>query len=285
MPDERPKVDDILSSVSKVVSTNEIEDNNDERKTENDNEVKNDENLDPVKKETGEDNAPPVENKTDDNVDEFGNAIEKDKKEAAKPKLYDDDDVNRMIRQRLKQGEFARREVEAPPVQPQSQPEAENDNWEAQLEGFVKQTISKISAEEQNKIARAREEQIKSEFENKFLSGMSRYSDFREVVGDKPITDTMMLATRSMRDPAAFLYAAAKSQVKELERIAKIPDAYAQVAEIGRLEERMRKIRNSNSSGAPRPLEPTHGDVANVGNSRGTVDDLILKDARRKLRR
>ena len=64
----------------------------------------------------------------------------------------------------------------------------------------------------------------------------------------------MVIATRGMQDPAAFIYAAAKTQAPELERISRIQDPISQVVELGRLEERMRKSRASVSQ-APRPID------------------------------
>ena len=62
----------------------------------------------------------------------------------------------------------------------------------------------------------------------------------------------MTVATRSLKDPAAFIYAAAKRNPEELARIANLSDPYAQMVEIGRLEERMRK--NKSTTSAPKPL-------------------------------
>ena len=112
---------------------------------------------------------------------------------------------------------------------------------------------------------------------------MSKYSDFQEVVSGKPITNGIMMAARSMADPAAFIYAAAKQQPKELERIAAITDPYVLAAEVGRLEERMKKARTV--SKAPKPITKTRGDIADKGNVRQNLDDLIRHDAKRKLSR
>jgi len=84
-----------------------------------------------------------------------------------------------------------------------------------------------------------------------------------------------------MEDPAAFLYAAAKFQGKELERISQMPDAFAQATELGRLEERMRKAKRS--TGAARPLTPVKGDVGGkLPEPTKNIDNLINKHARLK---
>jgi hypothetical protein len=86
-----------------------------------------------------------------------------------------------------------------------------------------------------------------------------------------------------MADPAAFIYAAAKQQPKELERIAAITDPYVLAAEVGRLEERMKKARTV--SKAPKPIAKTRGDIADKGLTKTSLDDLIRQDAKRKLGR
>jgi hypothetical protein len=87
-----------------------------------------------------------------------------------------------------------------------------------------------------------------------------------------------------MDDPAAFLYAAAKRQPKELERISKLRDPYAQMTEIGKLEERMR--RNKSTTNAPRPLGRTQDDAPSkeVKKSKEpSIEDLIRQSESKKL--
>ena len=93
----------------------------------------------------------------------------------------------------------------------------------------------------------------------------------------------MMLATRGMADPAAFIYTAAKNHASELQRIAQIADPYQQGAEIGKLEERMRKV--ATVSKATKPLPKTTGDMGAKTETKRSIDQLILSDAKQKFRR
>ena len=140
-----------------------------------------------------------------------------------------------------------------------------------------------MSQKEQQNAQEQREKSMQAEFEDKMYRGMSKYRDFQDVVSKMPISDTMLLSTRQMKDPAAFIYAASKTQGKELQRIAQIQDAYHQAAEMGRLEERMRKIRAG--TGSPRPVSEIKGDVENNSYVRPSVDDLIRKDGLKKFSR
>jgi hypothetical protein len=104
-----------------------------------------------------------------------------------------------------------------------------------------------------------------------------------DVVGTQPITDAMTLATRAMKDPAAFLYAASKRHGAELQRISQL-EPYAQMVEIGKLEERMKK--GSSTTKAPRPLDRTSEDATSPYKSEPkepTIEDLIKQSEERKL--
>ena len=92
----------------------------------------------------------------------------------------------------------------------------------------------------------------------------------------------MMRATMGMQDPAAFMYAAAKNHATELERIASIADPVSQAAEVGRLEERMRRARATTS--APAPISSTKGDLPSTEPKR-SIEDLINQDAKNRRRR
>jgi hypothetical protein len=232
-----------------------------------------------------------TQDKTDDNsraeeTDEYGNKV-------PKSKVYTEEEVQAMIRKRLKLHHEERQAPPPPQYQPQQQqyqPQEEISHdqsaelpWEVQLEGHIKQTVQKLETEKAQHAWQAEQQRVQQEFEHKFTSGMSKYSDFNEVVAGKPITNGIMMAARSMADPAAFIYAAAKQQPKELERIASISDPYVQAAEVGRLEERMKKARTI--SKAPKPPTQTRGDMADKGSTKASLDDLIRHDAKRKLGR
>lgn len=186
-------------------------------------------------------------------IDEYGNPVEK-------PKMYSEDEVNRLIRDRLARGKHAEQPVQPQQPQPQQQTAETEENWQQELEKFVEQTIDKRQTKMAEQQWKQQELVRQAEFESKFSTGMGKYTDFREVVSGKPITDSMMLATRNLENPAAFIYGAAKFHPAELDRIAKIADPYAQAAEVGRLHEKMIKTKNVVSA-APKPIEAVTGDV------------------------
>jgi hypothetical protein len=166
-------------------------------------------------------------------------------------------------------------------------PEA-NGDWQQQLASFVKQTVNSMTREKQESEVRQQDAHTQREFESKFRDGMGRFNDFVDVIDSLPfqISNPMTLATRGMADPAAFLYAAAKRNPQELERISKIRDPYAQMTEMGKLEERMR--RNKPTTKAPRPLSRTNED-ASIPNPKKkgdpTIEELIAKADQKKLAR
>jgi hypothetical protein len=221
--------------------------------------------------------APAAGDKTSP-IDEYGNPVEK-------PKTYTEEEVQRMMRDRLAR---ARQPEQAQqPAQPQAQPAqqpAEGD-WEAQLEGFIEKTVDKREKERKERQEtqwRAQEAARQADFEARFSTGMNKYQDFNQVVAGKPITDAMLRGTMSLDNPAAFVYGASKLHPQELSRISQISDPVMQAAEIGRLHERMVKTRNGTTA-APRPLEPARGDVTpRPANDRPNIDQLILQHAKQR---
>lgn len=208
-------------------------------------------------------------------VDDYGNPVEK------KERVYTEAEVQAMIRKRIKEKHEPQQ-----PVQQQPQYESTtDDNWEHQLESFVEQTLSKREQKLQEERWKAQEQENQANFEIKFNTGASKYKDFEQVVMGKPLTPQMVLATRGMNDPAAFIYAAAKTQSSELDRISKIPDAMVQAVELGKLEERMKKSRPVNSQ-APKPIANIKGDMVEAKQKPKSIDDILVADenARRKAR-
>ena len=213
-------------------------------------------------------------------VDEYGNPVEKQK-------TYTEEEVQRMIRDRLSRGRHAEQ-----PTQQQVQQATEDfkadpnseDSWEVQLEQFIDKTIEKRQAKQSEVQWRQQEAAKQAEFESKFSTGMSKYQDFHQVVQGKPITDAMMLATRDLENPAAFVYAASKLHASELTRIAQIPDARTQAMEIGRLHERMIKNRRSVSA-APKPVAPVKGDMPVKQHEHPSIDHRIQQHAKQKFAR
>lgn len=216
-------------------------------------------------------------------LDEYGNP-------ATQAKMYTEEEVNERIntamRRRWKEEQDKKQQQPAPMPQNAAQDfkydETNTDSWEQQLETFVERTLDKVSQKQAQQQIQQREQAAQIEFETKFTAGMSRFPDFVDVVGNKPISDAMTVATRSMKDPAAFLYAASKTQAAELDRISRIPDPYTQIAEMGRLEERMRKVRSATN--APKPVAKSAGDMSDKPMGRGSVDDKIHAHAKSKYR-
>jgi hypothetical protein len=191
-------------------------------------------------------------------TDEYGTPVPKQEK------VYTESQVQAMIRDRLSRGQHAQQQApqqqaEQPKVQDFQYDENSSQSWEQQLEQFMDGWASKREQKLQQQQWQQAEQQKQAQFESKFSNGMSKYSDFRDVVGSQPIDDAMMIATRDMKDPAAFLYAAAKNHAAELQRIAQLQDPYTKIAEIGRLDERMKKQREMKSN-APKPGSVTKGD-------------------------
>lgn len=218
-------------------------------------------------------------------IDEYGNPIEK-------PKTYTEDEVQRMIRDRLSRGRNAEPAQQPTPLQVQktaedfqADPNSE-ETWETQLNTFIDKRLETRQTENEQKEWKAKETQKQADFEAKFNLGMTKYQDFQQVVGKvaSSITNSMMLAARNLDNPAAFVYAAAKLHPQELERISHIGDAYAQAAEVGRLHERMVKQR-AGASNAPKPIEAPKGDMTNKPiNSSPSIDQRIFEHAKAKRR-
>lgn len=210
----------------------------------------------------------------DSSIDEYGNPVEK-------PRTYTEDEVNSLIRERLARNKQP--ENFKPVVEKTSSPE-ESQDWEKELENFIDKTIQKRD----EKSARDKWEQQESikqaDFEARFTTGMKKYSDFHQIVAKQPITDSMMVATRGLENPAAFLYGAAKLHPEELQRISSIPDDATQAMEIGRLHEKM--IKNSRlTSAASKPIAPIKGDMPTKRNNQASIEQRINDYAKQKQRR
>jgi len=196
-----------------------------------------------------------------------------------------DREIEQLRAQLAQQG--ASREVQQAAKDFEYNPEAQGD-WQQQLAQFVKQTVHSMTREQEEAQVRQQEQQAHQEFETKFREGMNKFDDFKDVISGLSfeISNPMTIATRAMSDPAAFLYAAAKRQPQELERISKIRDPYVQMTEMGKLEERMR--RNKPTTKAPRPLSRSNDDGAMPEpkkNKEPSIEELIAKADAKKLQR
>jgi len=231
--------------------------------------------------------TPTVEATSD--TDEYGTPVQK--KES---RMFTEEEVQNMIRDRLSRVRTEANNYQenvAINTQQQVQQAANNfeadpdssESWETQLSNFIRNEVGRMSQEQQQQHYKAELLRKQQEFESNFTNGMSRYQDFHNVVGNKPFTNDIMQATMSMKDPAAFCYAAAKMHPGEIERISKLTNPYEIATEVGRLEERMK--RSKNVSSAPRPATKITSDVSSKYNDKPSIDSLINSDARRKLSR
>jgi len=220
-------------------------------------------------------------------TDEYGNP-------KANGRTYTEEEVNEKINKAVRD-RLARMERNVPSTSSQQiQKEVQDnfvadpdsaDSWQKQLSEFVKQTVNNMGQEQERAQQIQKEAQAQAAFEEKFQQGMGKFSDFAEVVGSHPITDAMVMATREMRDPAAFLYAASSRAPKELERISKIRDPYAQIAAMGALETSLRKT--SPATRAPKPMSRTvdDGRLEHRSDKEDSIEDLIKKSENRKLQK
>lgn len=225
-----------------------------------------------------------TENKQNPNIDEYGNPVEK-------PRTYTEEEVQRMIRERFNRG----RHADQPPPTPAHVQEAAKDfkadpdseqSWEVQLNNFIDKRLETRQAQLKQQEWQQQEQQKQADFEVKFNAGMNKYPDFENVVSKvaPSITPSMMLATRSLENPAAFLYAAAKLHPGELDRISKLGDNFVQAAEIGRLHEKMVKQRTGVSL-TPKPIDAPKSDIPNKPiNPQRSLDQRIHDYAKQKRR-
>jgi len=226
---------------------------------------------------------------SDDESDDYGNTRPKD---------------NEVIRERLaRQAESMKRQHQAEldalraqltPQQNQAVNQAaegfnydenSNQSWDQQLRSFVEHTVQGMTQRQAQEAQATRDRQAQMEFENKFRDDVQRFPDFQQtIVGvGAQISDPMVYATRGMKNPAAFLYAAAKRAPQELQRISNIKDPYVQVAEMGRLEASLRQTKPATK--APRPLSKSHEDltIPHKSDKEPTIEELIARsDVKRR---
>ena len=292
-PEHKDKLQDEKAPIEEVDAETPEYGDSDEPETESDETSDDTDETEGDKDETPDDMAKSDGGTDDesDEEDEYGNKKErmsKGMKERLdrKEKQYQRDIEQRdhelqVLRQQLSQ-QGASREVQQAAKDFKYDPNDEG-SWQQQLTEFVKQTVNSMTTETQQRERTIRDEQVQREFHKKFTTGMDRFSDFREVVGAQPMDDAMTLSLRAMADPSAFIYAASKRHPQEIERISKLPDPYARIAEMGKLEERMR--RNKSTTKTPRPLGRTKEDATlkvQPKQKDTTGDDLLAKaDAKR----
>lgn len=234
-----------------------------------------------------------IESKSEKN-EELESAYDDYGNEKPKPssKTYTEEEVNerinRAVRERFERFERKNNQQQpVQPVQPQNQPyqapqqpngtnNGQDGDWQKELKEFIKNTQLEAQREETERYYKQQEEKAEQEFTQKFIAGSQKFNDFREVVDAQPISQPMVLAMRAINDPASFIYAASKRNPQELERISKIPDAYTQMVEIGRLEEKMRR-NQPNVTKAARPLSMISEDVVQQEPKKAPKFDDILQ--------
>lgn len=243
-----------------------------------------------VSRETKEAAENYVSRETSSEDDEAAESVDQYGNEGVTERKYTEEEVreriNKAVRERLarfEKNEQATQAVQQHAAQNFEFDENSNQSWQQQLEQFVEHTVQNMSQKQLQRQQQEREKQAMQQFEEKFQSGMGRFKDFVEVVGNQPITDAMTIATRGLDDPAAFLYAASKRAPDELKRISQITDPYKQVLEMGKLEERLRKQKATTQ--APKPLRKTTGDInAKIENEKKepTLEELIAESDKKR---
>lgn len=266
MAHEYGSIDDALMN-SKPTSMPETPEVIDQQREEKSSEVNNAYDIEHTFSDIYDNNQEEVTDESDsefvddsDNVqDEYGNEIEP-------AKTYTEDELNERINKAMRE-RFERMQRNNPDKAEAFEKAAKNfeadpdsnESWQEQLETFVEQTLVKMSHKQVRQQQEAIERQEQEEFEQKFHQGKEKFKDFSDIVGKASITDAMVMGSRGLKDPAAFWYAASKLQATELDRISKISDPYKQSAEIGRLDERMRKSKTGTA--APKPIAHVRGDM------------------------
>jgi hypothetical protein len=244
----------------------------------------------PVEEQPSSDNGQ-FDRKPSTDIDEYGN-------ERAASRTYTqeeaDEYVNRIVRDRLARLEKNNTQITPAQSQQAQQQVAQDfeynsesqDSWQQQLEKFVENTYYKIGQRQHQQTEQMREQQRQVEFEDRFYRGASKFKDFREVLTslNVEIPDTVTKATRAMKDPAAFLYAAAKRAPNELKEIARMEDGFAQVLALGKLEEKMKMTKPTTK--APKPVARTQEDShapASKPKGEPTIEQMIAQsDAKRR---
>lgn len=235
--------------------------------------------------ETESSQEEPEAPKQEVSVDEYGNEEPK----AVEEKLYTREElkeqINLAVRERLSRGQHSQAQQQHIEQQAQNFQYDENaaGDWQQQLAKFVRQEFQNMNKEIVQQTQQQREQQAQIEFQQKFEKGLGKFSDYAEVVDASKITDPMLLATRGLPDPAAFLYAASKRAPQELERISRLQDPYAQMMEMGKLEERLKKSPAVTKT--PKPASKPKDDlpIPHSGNKKETIEDLIAESNAKRL--
>lgn len=203
--------------------------------------------------------------------------------EIPKPRMYSEEEVQRMMRERLARGHNAQPQQQVAQQQAAEgfTPDPEStDSWEVQLDAYIDRRIDKREQKASTEAAQRQETEIQAKFEANFTTGMNKHKDFTATVGKLPITNSMMMALRGHENPATFLYAAAKMQPEEVKRIAAMPDPFMQAKALGELDAKMKKVKRM--PGAPAIIKPVTSDVSEKYKTPKNIDNLIQNHAKSK---
>lgn len=288
MYDETSSIDDLLSGVPTKMKPETPEHMDAEGGDEPEGNDYEDKLPDEISSDIKQESEPGVNNDEQQETDEYGNSKEPENKEIRERLKKQAESLNRKHQAEIEllRSSLAKQGA-APEIQQAAQdfnynPENEGD-WQQQLTQMIENTVSNMSVKQQREADSARERQAHDEFQAKFHDGMGKFDDFVEVVSAQPVSDAMTLALRGVKDPAAFIYAAAKRNPQELQRIAQIRDPYSQIVEMGRLEERMRKTPTGTM--APKPVGKTSSDSISQQKAKPdtSIEDMIQSAEKRKL--
>ncbi len=206
--------------------------------------------------------------------------------EVPKARTYTEEEVQQKIKDRLARAYAAQPAAQQAVVQQATQDfQADPNNpdeWQVQLDQFIDRRLETREKEAKTKQWQEQENQTQAEFQAKFSTSMEKHADFNKVTSKVPITDAMMMSLRHHKDPATFLYAAAKMQPEEVKRIASMQDPFQQAAALGQLDERMKKAKSISRTAAP--LKSTGSDVSEKYVPTRSLDDKIQADAKAKRR-
>lgn len=293
MATESSSIDDLLMSVANGTPAPEPlpEDPIDDTPAPEPFKIEGDDHGEPERIETQEDaeasrNEP--EQEAEGEADEYGNERDPEnkqmrdrlKKQAESMERKHRAELDALRMQLAQQG--ASQQVQQAAKDFEYNPEASGD-WQQQLEKFIEHTIDNRETKLQQAQQQQREAQVQMEFESKFRDDVQRFPDFEEAISSvgAEISDPMVYATRSMKNPAAFLYAAAKRAPAELQRIAKIQDPYAQIAAVGALEVTLRQTKPATK--APRPIgrAADDGTMPHKVEKGDSIEDLIAASEQR----
>lgn len=227
-------------------------------------------------------------------VDEYGNeyterkeiSIEEHKKILEDYKRASNERMNQEIRRRLEKNKNSQQYDNAPQDDYQQTTDSqssgsENIDLDAELDKFLDEAFERRlttrEKEKQQELQRQKATEEMSKFQKKFDSGVERYDDFVETLDGASVKPSMLVASKNMKDPAAFWYHAAKNRSEDLSRIASLENPVDQAVELGRLEADMRKGRSVTQAGKP-PTQVS-GDTGSYKPEK-SIDSMIMDHAK-----